>query len=89
MPRKPALQVAELPVHIIQRGNNRQECFFAGERDSGEGEPGRGEPGRGLHNWCARRSWRNLAGGSPVGVSSSQTPRNESCERTGNGKLEA
>jgi len=50
MPRKPALQVAELSAHIIQRGNNRQECFFAGERDSGEGEPGRGEPGRGLHN---------------------------------------
>jgi putative transposase len=31
MPRKPRLQVAGLPVHIIQRGNNRQACFFADE----------------------------------------------------------
>ncbi|HKQ22951.1 MAG TPA: transposase [Burkholderiales bacterium] len=29
MPRKPRLQAAGLPVHIIQRGNNRQACFFA------------------------------------------------------------
>ena len=32
MPRQPRLQVAGLPVHIIQRGNNRQPCFF-GEGD--------------------------------------------------------
>ena len=31
MPRKPRLQAAGLPVHIIQRGNNRQACFFAEE----------------------------------------------------------
>lgn len=31
MPRRPRLQVAGLPVHIIQRGNNRQACFFAEE----------------------------------------------------------
>ncbi len=31
MPRKPRLLVAGLPVHIIQRGNNRQACFFADE----------------------------------------------------------
>ena len=31
MPRKPRLQIAGLPVHIIQRGNNRQACFFADE----------------------------------------------------------
>ena len=31
MPRKPRLQAAGLPVHIIQRGNNRQACFFADE----------------------------------------------------------
>ena len=31
MPRKPRLQSAEFPVHIIQRGNNRQACFFADE----------------------------------------------------------
>jgi len=29
MPRRSRLQVAGLPVHIIQRGNNRQACFFA------------------------------------------------------------
>jgi putative transposase len=31
MPRRQRLQVAGLPVHIIQRGNNRQACFFADE----------------------------------------------------------
>ena len=31
MPRLARLRVAGLPVHIIQRGNNRQACFFAGE----------------------------------------------------------
>ncbi len=29
MPRRARLQVAGVPVHIIQRGNNRQACFFA------------------------------------------------------------
>ena len=29
MPRRQRLQVAGLPVHIIQRGNNRQACFLA------------------------------------------------------------
>ena len=29
MPRRQRLQVAGVPVHIIQRGNNRQACFFA------------------------------------------------------------
>lgn len=29
MPRRRRLQVTGLPVHIIQRGNNRQACFFA------------------------------------------------------------
>jgi putative transposase len=31
MPRQPRLQAAGLPVRIIQRGNNRQACFFAEE----------------------------------------------------------
>jgi len=31
MPRHSRLQAAGLPVHIIQRGNNRQACFFADE----------------------------------------------------------
>lgn len=29
MPRKPRLQAAGIPVHILQRGNNRQAIFFA------------------------------------------------------------
>ena len=29
MPRRSRLQIAGVPVHIIQRGNNRQACFFA------------------------------------------------------------
>jgi len=29
MPRRARLKVAGVPVHIIQRGNNRQACFFA------------------------------------------------------------
>lgn len=29
MPRRPRLRVAGVPVHVIQRGNNRQACFFA------------------------------------------------------------
>jgi putative transposase len=32
MPRQPRLVVPDLPVHIIQRGNDRQACFKA-ERD--------------------------------------------------------
>jgi putative transposase len=29
MPRRARLAVAGIPWHIIQRGNNRQACFFA------------------------------------------------------------
>jgi len=29
MARRERLQVTGFPVHIIQRGNNRQACFFA------------------------------------------------------------
>ncbi len=32
MPRLPGLSIAGCPQHIIQRGNNRQACFFA-EKD--------------------------------------------------------
>lgn len=28
MPRKPRLDLADVPQHIIQRGNDRQPCFF-------------------------------------------------------------
>ena len=31
MPRRPRLQLYGLPVHIVQRGNNRTPCFFAEE----------------------------------------------------------
>lgn len=29
MPRRPRLVVPEVPLHIIQRGNNRNNCFFS------------------------------------------------------------
>src|ERR1700740_2760889 len=29
MPPRPRLVVPDVPMHIIQRGNNRQHCFFA------------------------------------------------------------
>ncbi|GHU05544.1 transposase [Betaproteobacteria bacterium] len=31
MPRRPRLALANVPLHLIQRGNNRQACFFADE----------------------------------------------------------
>jgi len=31
MPRRPRLNLASVPLHVIQRGNNRQACFFAEE----------------------------------------------------------
>ena len=31
MPRRPRLNLARVPLHVIQRGNNRQACFFAEE----------------------------------------------------------
>ena len=31
MPRRPRLQLAEIPLHIVQRGINREPCFFAEE----------------------------------------------------------
>lgn len=29
MPRRPRLVAADVPLHIIQRGNNKQSCFFS------------------------------------------------------------
>lgn len=29
MPRKPRMYMAGLPCHVIQRGNNRESCFFS------------------------------------------------------------
>lgn len=31
MPRRPRLVLPNVPLHLIQRGNNRQACFFADE----------------------------------------------------------
>jgi len=31
MPRRPRLQLCGLPLHIVQRGNNRAPCFFTEE----------------------------------------------------------
>jgi hypothetical protein len=31
MPRKPRFHLPDVPVHVIQRGNNRQAIFFAPE----------------------------------------------------------
>lgn len=31
MPRRARLSLPGVPMHIIQRGNNRQACFFAKE----------------------------------------------------------
>jgi len=32
MPRRPCVIVPNTPHHIIQRGNNRQACFYAVEK---------------------------------------------------------
>ena len=31
MPRRPRIHLADLPLHIVQRGHNRDACFFADE----------------------------------------------------------
>lgn len=31
MPRRARINLPNIPLHIIQRGNNRSACFFAGE----------------------------------------------------------
>lgn len=31
MPRRPRIIIPGTPLHVIQRGNNRQACFFADE----------------------------------------------------------
>ncbi len=31
MPRRARLALPGVPLHLIQRGNNRQACFFADE----------------------------------------------------------
>ena len=29
MPRKSRMYLADIPAHIVQRGNNREACFFS------------------------------------------------------------
>ena len=29
MPRKPRMYLPDVPAHIVQRGNNRDACFFS------------------------------------------------------------
>jgi len=31
MPRRPRIQLDGIPLHIVQRGHNREPCFFAEE----------------------------------------------------------
>jgi putative transposase len=31
MPRRPRVHLNNVPLHIVQRGHNRQPCFFAEE----------------------------------------------------------
>ena len=31
MPRKPRMYLPGIPAHVVQRGNNRDACFFANE----------------------------------------------------------
>lgn len=31
MPRKPRMYLPGIPAHVVQRGNNRDACFFADE----------------------------------------------------------
>ncbi len=31
MPRRPRVALPRIPLHLIQRGNNRQACFVADE----------------------------------------------------------
>ena len=31
MPRRPRLNLVGMPLHLVQRGNNRSACFFADE----------------------------------------------------------
>ena len=31
MPRQPRIDLANIPQHVVQRGNDRQPCFFSAE----------------------------------------------------------
>ena len=31
MPRRPRIHIAGMPLHVVQRGHNREACFFTDE----------------------------------------------------------
>jgi hypothetical protein len=35
MPRRPRIKLAGMPQHIVQRGINREPCFFAEKNQKG------------------------------------------------------
>jgi len=44
MPRRPRITLPGVPLHLIQRGNNRQACFFGDEKEKGVKKRKRGHP---------------------------------------------
>ena len=36
MPRKPRFNLIGIPQHVIQRGNNREPCFYAEWKNRGQ-----------------------------------------------------
>ena len=36
MPRRPRVVLPHIPLHLIQRGNNRQVCFVAHQNNRGQ-----------------------------------------------------
>ena len=54
MPRRPRIVVPNIPLHIIQRGNNKQACFFI---DDIEYNPG---PGAGLAKRPEDWKWSSI-----------------------------
>lgn len=35
MPRKPRFNLVGIPQHVIQRGNNREPCFYSEQKSMG------------------------------------------------------
>lgn len=33
MPRRPSIHLDGVPLHLVQRGHNREPCFFVDEQD--------------------------------------------------------
>jgi REP element-mobilizing transposase RayT len=54
MPRRPRIHLAGVPLHSVQRGHNREACFF-GEEDSLAYRHGLGEALK--ESGCALHAW--------------------------------